>query len=119
MATACTPKAHDRHGTQRQPLPKLSRRKDLNAMMEWRPHIEKTEDDPFHPERQGDVYFSWLLPATTWSGYQYPEDYIKVYYSNYKQWYAWTEVNQNGCRDLTQEDILSIRNEFGLDRYIR
>lgn len=75
--------------------------------LDWNPHVN------------GD-YLQWSIPSQCWSGEEYGEDMIKVYYEHdEKCWHAHTEMDQCVKRDLEAEDVDALRAEFGLDRYVR
>ena len=68
----------------------------------------------WHPS-QRDGYRVWHLPADYWSGCEYPEDTIRIFYSEKeKSWSGDTECDQNTQRNLTDEEVESVKAEFEL-----
>jgi hypothetical protein len=57
-------------------------------------------------------YQRWNIPAQCWSGAEYGEDTILVFfYPHTGEWSGRTEMNQCVHRDLDQAEINSIRTE--------
>jgi hypothetical protein len=74
--------------------------------IDWRPN-----------QIDDDGYMRWDLPASAWSGCEYGEDSIKI--TLYEgEWSAMTEFDQCAHRQLDENEVASVRREFGLDRYI-
>jgi hypothetical protein len=71
------------------------------------------------PDMRDDGYIQWRIPSHCWSGEQYGEDMIKITYSvSDQEWWAVTEMDQNVKRDLDEDEVAQLREEFGLDRYL-
>lgn len=77
---------------------------------------EPTSERPCHIDND---YLKWSIPSHIWSGEQYGEDKLEVrYYFESDSWEAHTEMDQNVKRDLSEDDIVAIRKEFGLDAWV-
>jgi hypothetical protein len=71
------------------------------------------------PCRIDDDLLIWSIPTHVWSLEQYGEDTLEVrYYFADDEWQAHTEMDQNVKRDIPDEQIASIRAEFGLDAWV-
>lgn len=60
----------------------------------------------------------WDLPGQAWSGADRYDETIKIIYDN-GSWSGVTECNQCVHRDLGEDEIASVRKEFGLDAQIQ
>lgn len=62
-----------------------------------------------------DDYLMFSIPTDSWSGGEYDEDTIKLYYyQDEAKWAGRTEYDQNVKRDLDDEEIAQIVAELGL-----
>lgn len=78
--------------------------------------IRKGGKTDWMPSGEGD-YYRWNLPAEAWSGADNYDETIKIV-REAGRWWAQTECDQCTHRDLTQEEIATVRVEFELDQWI-
>ena len=65
----------------------------------------------------GDDYIMFSIPSDVWSGGEYDEDTLKLYfYPDQEEWAGRTEYDQNIKRDLDPEQLDQIRMELDLDQ---
>jgi hypothetical protein len=77
------------------------------------------EPGGWRPDRIEDGYLSWSIPSHMWERTEYGDDTIKISLDVAAgEWTAVTEFNQNVSRDLDDEDVLSIRRQYGLDAWV-
>lgn len=67
-----------------------------------------------------DGYLCWHIPSQCWSKEEYGEDTIKLTLDRSdKEWNGVTEMDQCVKRDLDEDEVLQIREELGIDRWLR
>jgi hypothetical protein len=72
------------------------------------------------PSISENRYLRWSIPSQCWSKEEYGEDTIKITVDmNDKEWWGVTEMNQCVRRDLEEDEVLHIRDELGLDRWLQ
>lgn len=77
------------------------------------------EPGGWRPDGIEDGYLSWTIPSHMWERTEYGEDLIKISLDVASaEWSAVTEFDQNVSRDLDDEDVLSIRKQYGLDAWV-
>lgn len=72
----------------------------------------------YAPSHIDENYIQWRLPSHMWSDGKYDEQEIHVNLYPDGEWTAHTEFEQNIQRDLDEDEVASVRVEFGLDEWI-
>lgn len=71
------------------------------------------------PDVRDQRYLRWNIPSSCWSKQEYGEDTIKITVDAHEnEWWGVTEMNQCVHRDLEEDEVLHIREELGLNRWL-
>jgi hypothetical protein len=72
------------------------------------------------PWTSEDRYLRWSIPSQCWSKQEYGEDTIKITVDmTDNEWWGVTEMDQCVHRDLEEDEVLHIREELGLNNWLR
>jgi len=72
------------------------------------------------PSIRDNGYLRWDIPTQCWSKEEYGEDTIKITLDiTENEWWGVTEMNQCVHRDLEEDEVLHIREELGLNRWLQ
>ena len=70
-------------------------------------------DIDWQPSSHGESYARWDLPAHTWTGSTPSDDTISITF-DHGEWSGVTEADQCVRRDLDDDEIVSVIEEFTL-----